>query len=125
MWEDHDRAEHSWERTASLSRFQALRSGAPRLSFPFGNICPMKLPDASRADIDPRKLEDYCLSFDHPRGKHKARVFHSSLGVTSQNAAELEVRIREALETEPCTAGAEDRFGRRRARLFIGGATCD
>ena len=78
----------------------------------------MKRPDASQADIDPRKLEDYCLSFDHPRGKHKARVFHSSLGVTSQNAAELEIRIREALETEPCTPGPEDRFGRRYAVDF-------
>ena len=73
----------------------------------------MKLPGASRAVIDPRKIQEYCLSFDHPRGKHKARVFHSALGLTNENTAELEMRIREALETEPCSAGAHDRFGRR------------
>jgi hypothetical protein len=78
----------------------------------------MKLPNAARAEIDPAKLEEYCLSFDHPRGKHKARVFRSVLGLTTENAAELEVRVREALETEPCTAGAKDRFGRRYAVDF-------
>ncbi|MBE7502463.1 MAG: hypothetical protein HS113_19695 [Verrucomicrobiales bacterium] len=78
----------------------------------------MKLPGAARAEIDPRKLEEYCLSFDHPRGKHKARVFRSALGLTTENAAEVEVRIREALETEPCTAGAQDKFGRRYAVDF-------
>jgi len=78
----------------------------------------MKLPGAAQAEIDPRKLEEYCLSLDHPRGKHKARVFRSALGLRNEDVAEFEVRIREALETEPCTAGAEDRFGRRYAVNF-------
>ncbi|MBM3884041.1 MAG: hypothetical protein FJ387_30775 [Verrucomicrobia bacterium] len=78
----------------------------------------MKLPGAARAEIDPRKLEEYCLSFHHPRGKHKARVFRSALGLTTEHVAELEVRIREALQTEQCTAGANDRFGRRYAVDF-------
>jgi hypothetical protein len=78
----------------------------------------MTLPGAARAKIDPRKREDYCLSFDDPRGRQKARVFHSALGFTTENIVELEIRIREALETEPCTAGAHDRFGRRYAVDF-------
>jgi hypothetical protein len=78
----------------------------------------MSLPGASRAEIELRKLEDYCLSFDHPRGRHKARVFCSALGLTTANTAELEVRIRQALETEACIAGPIDRFGRRYAVDF-------
>ncbi|MGE3310148.1 MAG: DUF6883 domain-containing protein [Limisphaerales bacterium] len=73
----------------------------------------MRLPGASQAVIDKRKLEEYCLSFEHPRGKHKARVFHSVLGLTADSAAEFEGRIRQALETESCMAGEMDRFGRR------------
>ncbi len=73
----------------------------------------MRLPGASVAVIERRKLEEYCLSFDHPRGRHKARVFHSALGITAESAAEFELRIREALEVEPCTEGQKDRFGRR------------
>ncbi|MHB1309172.1 MAG: DUF6883 domain-containing protein [Limisphaerales bacterium] len=73
----------------------------------------MRLPHASGAVIDRRKLEEYCLSFDHPRGRHKARVFHSALGITAGGAAEFELRIREALEVEPFTEGHRDRFGRR------------
>jgi hypothetical protein len=33
------------------------------------------IPNAEKAFIDTRKLEEYCLSTHHPRGKHKARVF--------------------------------------------------
>ena len=40
----------------------------------------MTLPHAEAAVVevvDPRKLRDYCLNPNHPRGKHKARVFRS------------------------------------------------
>jgi len=39
------------------------------------------LPNGDRAILDIRKLEDYCLSPSHPRGRHKARVFQRVLGV--------------------------------------------
>jgi hypothetical protein len=39
------------------------------------------------------KLRDYCLSDTHPRGRHKARVFRSRLGLTAADAE----RLREAL----------------------------
>jgi len=32
--------------------------------------------------VETRKLRDYCLSPEHPRGRHKARVFASALGLT-------------------------------------------
>ena len=78
----------------------------------------MRLPGASRAVIDRRKLEEYCLSLEHPRGKHKARVFASAMGTTADSSAELEIRIRDALEVEPCVGGMADRFGSRYAVDF-------
>jgi hypothetical protein len=52
-----------------------------------------KLPNAEKAVVEVRKLRDYCLSPEHPRGKHKARVFASALGLTREDAGVL----REAL----------------------------
>jgi hypothetical protein len=40
----------------------------------------MKLPNAESAIIAIEKLRNYCLDPEHPRGKHKARVFSSVLG---------------------------------------------
>src|ERR1043166_1633720 len=41
----------------------------------------MRLPNHDRAIIDPQKLENYCLNPAHDKGKHKARVFRSVLGL--------------------------------------------
>ena len=73
----------------------------------------MKLPGALQAVIDPHKLEDYSLSSEHPRGKHKARVFLTALGVSAEHAAELERVIKEAVSKEECIRGESDRFGER------------
>lgn len=42
----------------------------------------MLLPNIKRASIDPKKLTDYVLNTKHPEGRHKARVFLSSLGIS-------------------------------------------
>jgi|GEM_PF-2721604 len=34
----------------------------------------MKLPHGAHAVVDIARLRDYCLSPDHPRGRHKARL---------------------------------------------------
>jgi hypothetical protein len=73
----------------------------------------MKIPGARRAFIDLRKLEEYSLSLEHPRGRHKARVFQSALNVSIENAAELELRIRQAIAEGECAPGESDRFGER------------
>ena len=39
------------------------------------------LPRAAEAVIPIDKLVDYALNREHPRGQHKARVFHSALGI--------------------------------------------
>jgi hypothetical protein len=48
----------------------------------FGEEHTMKIPGAAQAVIDTRKLAEYALSLEHPRGRHKARVFQSALGVS-------------------------------------------
>jgi hypothetical protein len=40
----------------------------------------MKLPNGEASIVEIEKLWDYCLNLDHPRGRHKARVFLSVLG---------------------------------------------
>jgi hypothetical protein len=49
----------------------------------------MLIPNAENAVVDIRKLRDYCLNPDHDEGKHKARLFSSTLDITAENAEEL------------------------------------
>jgi hypothetical protein len=39
--------------------------------------------------VDAAKLHDYCLSDRHPRGRHKARVFRSRLGLSAADTSLL------------------------------------
>ena len=73
----------------------------------------MKLPNAERAAVEMAKLIDYCLKFGHPRGRHKARVFAASLGVTMAQADQLRVALLEAARTEEAIPGEQDEYGRR------------
>lgn len=73
----------------------------------------MRLPNAERAVIDPEKLRNYCLNLQHPRGKNKARVFASALGIMADDWKILKDAILEALLTEPAEAGEKDAFGQR------------
>jgi hypothetical protein len=71
------------------------------------------LPNAERAVLDLRKLADYCLSPEHPRGRHKARVFREALGIGRSDAAWLrEVLLAGAagFEAQPLDI---DRYGSR------------
>jgi len=47
------------------------------------------MPGGDHAIIKRGKLTGYCLNPEHPRGKHKARVFATALGFTAENADEL------------------------------------
>ena len=53
----------------------------------------MGLPNAKWAEVDLRKLADYCLSPMHPVGRHKAAVFRAALGLTAADAQMLRERI--------------------------------
>jgi hypothetical protein len=73
----------------------------------------MKLPNAARAIVDIEKLRDYCLSESHPRGKHKARVFATALGLTATDVFELREAILSAVQVEEAIAGERDEYGQR------------
>src|SRR5258707_5015317 len=55
----------------------------------------MKLPNGERAELGD-KLQDYVLNQHHRRGRHKARVFESTLGITRENQHILADALREA-----------------------------
>src|SRR6266511_3760357 len=50
---------------------------------------------------------------EHPRGKHKARVFAAALGFTAENADELRAALLTAAATADVQPVASDRFGDR------------
>ena len=73
----------------------------------------MKLPNAKLAIVDRRKLRDYCLNHEHPRGKHKARMFQSTLGLTQSDTDELIKEIKERIPETECEEGESDEYGQR------------
>ena len=58
---------------------------------------PVRLPKAREARIPTDKLIGYALDLTHERGRHKARVFASALGITSADWRYLHDQILEAL----------------------------
>jgi hypothetical protein len=73
----------------------------------------MKVPNAEQALIDPLKLSDYCLNPEHPRGKHKAQVFESALGLTLEDADVLYDALLAAVQEQEAELGEKDEFGQR------------
>jgi hypothetical protein len=73
----------------------------------------MLLPNGERAIVDIRKLRDYCLNPDNPRGSRKARVFRSSLGMTKVDAPALRQRLLQVAASEQAQMGELDRYGQR------------
>jgi hypothetical protein len=64
----------------------------------------LSLPRASDAEIPQEKLRDYALNAEHPLGRHKARVFKSTLGIGQEDWRYLSDQILERLEGAPVTA---------------------
>lgn len=79
----------------------------------------MKLPGGEHAVVDLAKLRNYCLNERHPRGRHKARVFASVLGLTRQDAEILQDALRLAATEEPATFGERDDYGQRYVLDFV------
>ncbi len=73
----------------------------------------MKLPNAEHAVVDMKKLTQYCLDETHPRGKHKARVFASVLGMTADRALVLQHALLAAALSEDAELTERDIFGQR------------
>lgn len=58
---------------------------------------PVRLPNAQQARIPTDKLVRYALDPGHERGRHKARVFASALGITAADWRYLHDAILAAL----------------------------
>ncbi len=73
----------------------------------------MRLPNPENAIVDVRKLRDYCLNPEHPRGRHKAQVFSVALGLGADDAEELREALLSTARFEGAVAGEEDEYGKR------------
>jgi hypothetical protein len=73
----------------------------------------VKLPNSDRAVVDIIKLRDYCLSTEHRRGQHKARVFAAALGLKVENAEELQAVLLEAARIHEAILSEKDYYGQR------------
>jgi hypothetical protein len=71
----------------------------------------VRLANANLAVIDLRKLREYSLNPDHPRGAHKARVFASALGYTFDDAERLREEILRAAVSQEAIKVKDDRYG--------------
>lgn len=72
---------------------------------------PVRLPNAENARIPTDKLVRYALDPRHERGRHKARVFESALGITASDWRYLHDQILEALPDAPVRATRITPFG--------------
>jgi hypothetical protein len=73
----------------------------------------MLLPNGEHAIVDIRKLRDYRLNPDNPRGKGKARVFAAALGLTAAGAPGLREKLLEAARSKEARLGELDMYGQR------------
>ena len=72
----------------------------------------MKLPGGDNAIVEIAKLRDYCLDPQHPRGRHKARVF-SALGLGQSDADFLRATLLKAALEADAVPGEADEYGDR------------
>jgi hypothetical protein len=73
----------------------------------------MTVPNAHLAVVDDAKLVEYCLNSLHPRGRHKARVFRSRLGIGPNDFLILRDALLAAIRTSAASMGEMDPFGQR------------
>ncbi len=79
----------------------------------------MRLPSAHKAIVEIAKLRDYCLSAEHPEGRHKARVFQSALGLTDRDAEELRAALFAAARANEVIVAERDAYGQRYMVDFV------
>ena len=72
----------------------------------------MKLPNGDRPEISMQKILGYCLNFKHDKGKDKAKVFQSRLGITVQNADRLVELIHIAAVEGEVVQESSTKFGK-------------
>ena len=72
-----------------------------------------RLPNSDQLVLELRKLQDYCLSATHPRGRHKARVFREALGLTRDDAGWLRDSLLDAAKGTDAEKLDSDAMGQR------------
>ena len=70
------------------------------------------LPNFERAVVPFEKLYGYVLNPDHPKGRDKARVFKSALGIERRHAAVLAEIITASLPRALAKERRQDKHGR-------------
>jgi CRISPR/Cas system type I-B associated protein Csh2 (Cas7 group RAMP superfamily) len=73
----------------------------------------VKLPNSDRAVVDIKKLRDYSLNLNYPKGKHKARVFLSALGLKAEDTERLREMIMEAILISEARVQQPTSYGQR------------
>jgi hypothetical protein len=73
----------------------------------------MKLPNAAAAFVDINKLRSYSLNPRHLRGRHKARLFLSILGMSAADADELKAILLLAAQQYEATRTTPTEYGDR------------
>ncbi len=73
----------------------------------------MRLPNGECAVVERAKVVDYCLNRDHIRGRHKARVFASALGLTDRDADVLRDTLLFVARAEDAQPTMQDVYGQR------------
>lgn len=69
------------------------------------------LPNRDKAEISDKKLLDYLLNPDHPKGGSKAVAFRDVLGYTKENARDLASAFREGLDSWKATERKPQKHG--------------
>ena len=75
--------------------------------------CKMKLPNGVHAVVEISKLRDYCLDPQHPRGRHKTRVFAVTFGLTQADAPFLRDELLRAAREVDAVPAEADQYGER------------
>jgi len=72
----------------------------------------MQLPGAERAVVEPVKVRDYLLSFEHPVGRSKAHFF-AALGFERDRWPELQIALHSLAQTGVAELGLATEFGQK------------
>ncbi len=73
----------------------------------------MKIPGAEGAVVPIKKLRDYCLNPEHPRGRNKARRFREVFGLDATGAEVLRDALKRAVTEKEAVPAHSDYYGRR------------
>jgi hypothetical protein len=78
----------------------------------------VRLPNADRAVVDMRKLTEYVLNPNHPKGGDKAYLFDRVLGINQSNPQVLMDALLKAVMEYDGVIGKKDAFGQRYNIIF-------